>query len=89
MTRAVVTAGLVLSLARGAFAQPPAAPAPTPPPATPAEQVYPNVRVGMLSYLQYAAELKNRAGYNAFDITRAYVNVNAQLSRNVRFRFTS
>lgn len=42
----------------------------------------------MLSYLQYAAELKNRDGFNAFDLTRAYININAQLSRNVRFRFT-
>ena len=54
----------------------------------PAEPAYPIIRVGMLSYLQYAAELKNRDGFNAFDLTRAYININAQLSRNVRFRFT-
>jgi len=42
----------------------------------------------MLSYLQYASELENRDGYNAFDVTRAYLNINAQLSPNVRFRFT-
>jgi hypothetical protein len=65
-------------------AQPPAQPAP---PAA-AEPDYPIVRVGMVSYLQYAAELENRAGQNAFDVTRAYLNINAQLSRNVRFRFT-
>jgi hypothetical protein len=54
----------------------------------PAEPEYPIVRVGMVSYLQYAAELENRDGQNAFDATRAYLNVNAQVSRNVRFRFT-
>lgn len=42
----------------------------------------------MVSYLQYAAELENREGLNAFDVTRAYLNINAQLSPNVRFRFT-
>jgi hypothetical protein len=88
MTRVCVTSLLVLSLARGAFAQQPAQPASAPPPAAPAEPVYPTVRVGMLSYLQYDAELENRDGYNAFDLTRAYININAQLSRKVRFRFT-
>lgn len=42
----------------------------------------------MVSYLQYAAELENRDSYNAFDVTRAYLNINAQVSPNVRFRFT-
>jgi hypothetical protein len=65
---------------------------PTPPPAaqapTPAEPQYPAVRVGVLSYLQYDAELENRDGFNAFDVTRTYLNVNGQLARNVRFRVT-
>jgi hypothetical protein len=68
-------------------AQPPAQPA-QPAPAQPAEPEYPIVRVGMLSYLQYNAELENRDGQNAFDVTRAYLNINAQLSPRVRFRFT-
>ena len=59
--------------------------APAPAPAAPE---YPIVRLGMVSYLQYAAELENRDGYNAFDVTRAYLNVNAQVSPRVRFRFT-
>ncbi len=89
MTRACVTTLLLLCLTSGAFAQQPAAQPPqTPPAAAPAEPTYPIVRVGMLSYLQYATELENRDGFNAFDITRAYININAQLSRNVRFRFT-
>jgi hypothetical protein len=32
--------------------------------------------------------LKNRDDYNNFDVTRAYLNINAQVSKNVRFRFT-
>jgi hypothetical protein len=52
------------------------------------EPDYPIVRVGVLSYLQYDAELKNRDSLNAFDVTRAYLNINGQLSKNVRFRFT-
>jgi hypothetical protein len=46
------------------------------------------VRVSALSYIQYDAELEHRDGFNAFDVTRAYLNVNAQVSRTVRFRFT-
>jgi hypothetical protein len=77
----------VLCLAPIASAQSPAPPPaaagePQPPPA------YPLVRVGGLSYLQYDEELTNRDGYNAFDVTRAYLNVNVQVSRHVRFRLT-
>ena len=65
---------------QGQTAQAPATP--------PAEPTYPVVRVGVLSYLQYAAEFENREGFNAFDVTRSYLNVNGQLARNVRFRVT-
>jgi hypothetical protein len=79
-----------LSLAATAAAQspqpPPAPPAPAPAPA--AQPDFPIIRIGVLSYLQYDAELENRSGYNNFDVTRAYLNVNAQVSKNVRFRFT-
>jgi hypothetical protein len=61
-------------------------PAPTPAPAP--EPDYPIVRVGVLSYVQYDAELKNRDGLNAFDLTRGYININGQLAKNVRFRVT-
>jgi hypothetical protein len=70
------------SLAQSAQTPPPA------PAAVPAEPDYPIVRVGVLSYVQYDDELKNRDSFNAFDVTRAYLNVNGQLSKNVRFRFT-
>ncbi len=71
-----------------AFAQaaPQAAPAPVTA-AAPAPE-YPIIRVGVVSFIQYLAELENRDGYNAFDVTRTYLNINAQVSPSVRFRFT-
>jgi hypothetical protein len=86
MTRIVLSfVALLLSVCPvlAQTAQTPPAPA-----AAPAEPDYPIVRVGVLSYVQYDAELKNRDSFNVFDVTRAYLNVNGQLSRNVRFRFT-
>ena len=82
MTRpSLILIGLVMS-ARAACAQS------TQPPAPPAEPDYPIIRIGVLSYVQYDAELKNRDAFNAFDLTRGYVNINGQLSKNVRFRLT-
>ena len=62
----------------------------TPPPAAaaPATPQFAVVDIGALSYLQYDAELKNRDAYNVFDVTRAYLNINARLTPRVRFRFT-
>jgi hypothetical protein len=83
MTRTALVALTFVSFSIPAFAQTGAQqPAPSPPPE------YPIVRVGVLSYLQYASELENRDGLNSFDVTRAYLNVNAQMSDRVRFRFT-
>ena len=76
-----------IGVTSSAFAQATAAPQ-TPAAAPPAEPDYPVIRIGMLSYVQYDAELENRSGLNVFDVTRAYLNVNGQLARNVRFRFT-
>lgn len=86
----VVTIVAMLSAAP-ALAQPPP-PAP-PPPQTPAaapapEPSYPVVAVGVLSYLQYGAELKNRDGFNAFDMTRGYINITGDLAKNIKFRIT-
>jgi len=84
MTQRIVVAFSLMLVAIGvAQAQTPA-PATTPA----AEPEYPIVRVGVLSYVQYDAELENRDGYNVFDLTRGYINVNGQLARNVRFRIT-
>jgi len=89
MTRVLLAFAFVLGSVAHSAAQG-AQPAPAPPDPTPAaaEPDYPIIRVGILSYLQYDAELENRAGYNVFDITRGYININGQLAKNVRFRFT-
>jgi hypothetical protein len=73
---------LLLCSASGSNAQ--TAPAQTPAP----EPDYPIIRIGVLSYVQYDAELKNRDAYNAFDLTRGYININGQLAKSVRFRVT-
>lgn len=69
-----------------AWSQPAVAPtrATQPPP----EPAYPAVTVGVLSYLQYSAELEHRNGFNAFDVTRGYINITGDLARNIRFRLT-
>ncbi len=81
--RFFLACALVLGCVASSSAQ--TAPASAPPAAEPD---YPIIRVGVLSYVQYDAELKNRDAFNAFDLTRAYLNVNGQLSKNVRFRLT-
>ena len=86
--RTISALAACLSLAATAAAQSPQV---TPAPAAQApvaQPDFPIIRIGVLSYLQYAAELENRSGYNTFDVTRAYLNINAQVSKNVRFRFT-
>jgi hypothetical protein len=55
---------------------------------TPAPTVFPAVTFGVASFLQYAAELHESDGYNAFDVTRGYLNINARLSDRVSIRFT-
>jgi hypothetical protein len=82
MTRPSLILIVLVMSARAAFAQS------AQPPASPAEPDYPIIRIGVLSYVQYDAELKNRDAFNAFDLTRGYVNINGQLSKNVRFRLT-
>ena len=89
-TRTISALVIVLLLAPPAGAQsmqsqppPPAATNPTSP-----EPQYPIIRVGMLSYLQYDVEAEHRDWFNNFDVTRVYLNINAQVARNLRFRFT-
>jgi hypothetical protein len=85
------TVALLLLFSASAAAQPAppqSPPAAQPPAATPPAPDYPVVRVGVVSYLQYNAELENRDGFNSFDVTRAYLNVYGQISKNFRFRFT-
>ena len=73
---------LVWSVSGPALAQTPASAAGTP------ATTYPRVTFGVDSFVQYAAELHERDGYNAFDVTRGYLNIRAQISERVRFRFT-
>ena len=49
---------------------------------------YPYVTFGVDSFLQYAVELHERDYYNAFDVTRGYLNIRAQMSDKISFRFT-
>ncbi len=86
MTRAFILSQLILALALPVIrtnAIDPAGSGRRPP-----QPEYPIIRVGVLSYLQYAAETENRDGLNSFDVTRAYLNINAQVASRVRFRFT-
>ena len=83
MNRLPLTAIAMLSLCGSAWAQTPERPAPAPAPAN-----YPVVTFGVVSFLGYSAELHESDGYNAFDITRGYFNVQARLNDRVRVRFT-
>ena len=83
MTRLCLTSIVLLSLSGPALAQAPENAA-----ATPAAADFPVVTFGVVSFLQYAAELHEADGYNAFDVTRGYFNVQARLSDRVRVRFT-
>jgi hypothetical protein len=49
---------------------------------------YPYVTFGVDSFLQYGVELHEQDYYNAFDVTRGYLNIKAQMSDKVSFRFT-
>ena len=49
---------------------------------------FPAVTFGVLSFMQYSAELHERDGYNAFDVTRGYFNVEARITDRLRVRFT-
>jgi hypothetical protein len=82
MNRFCLTAILVCGLSGAASAQTPGG-ADTPPNAN-----FPAVTFGVESFIQYLAELHEMDGYNAFDVTRGYFNVEARLSDRVKVRFT-
>jgi len=56
--------------------------------ATPVNSSFPAVTFGILTFLQYQAQLHESNGYNAFDVTRGYLNIQAKLSDRIRVRFT-
>jgi hypothetical protein len=70
-----------LSLCGPALAQAPDAAAA--PPAAPV------VTFGVVSFLEYNADLHEQDQVNGFDVTRGYFNVKAQLSDRVRAQFTT
>ncbi len=83
VNRLCLTSIVLFSLCGPARAQAPETAAATPP--TPAAPV---VTFGVVSFLQYSAELHEQNGYNAFDVTRGYFNVKARLTDRVSVRFT-
>ena len=84
MKRLCLTSFVVLSLSGAALAQTPVDNTPRP-----ATTNYPAVTFGVVSFLQFAAELHDDSdGYNAFDVTRGYLNIQARLSDRIRVRFT-
>lgn len=56
--------------------------------ATAAAQTPENVTVGVESFLDYSADLHEADHFNAFDVTRGYINIEATLSDRVRVRLT-
>ena len=86
VNRFCLTVLVLLALSAPASAQDPEIPVTAP--ATPAQANSPVVTFGVVSFLQYSAELHESDGYNAFDITRGYFNVEARLTDRVRVRFT-
>ena len=47
------------------------------------------VTFGIVSFLQYGYELHERDDYNAFEVTRGYLDVTGRLSDRVKVRFTT
>ncbi|HVG55965.1 MAG TPA: hypothetical protein VM846_16110 [Vicinamibacterales bacterium] len=81
MKRLSLSAILVVGLAAPALAQDP------PPADPPVASEFPRVSFGVVSFLEYAAELHEQDGYNAFDLTRGYFKIHAQLTDRVGVRF--
>src|SRR4030095_3388124 len=73
----------VLSLAGRALAQTPGDTA-----TRPTNSNFPAVTFGVVSFLQYAAELHEQYGYKSLSVTRGYKNIEARLSDRVKVRFT-
>src|ERR1044071_2725676 len=47
------------------------------------------VQFGVVTFLQYDIELHEQDLYNAFDVTRGYLDLKARLSDRIRVRFTT
>lgn len=61
----------------------------TPQPAATAQpDTYPAVTFGTQAFLQYSADLHEAEGFNAFDVTRGFLDIRATMSPRIHFRFT-
>jgi hypothetical protein len=49
---------------------------------------FPAVTFGVQTFLEYGADLHESNNFNAFDVTRGYLNIQARLNDRVRVRFT-
>jgi hypothetical protein len=47
-----------------------------------------NVTIGVQSFIQYDVDLHEADHFNAFDVTRGYINIQGKLSDRISFRFT-
>jgi hypothetical protein len=61
----------------------------TPDPATTTTINEGRVTFGIVTFLQYDVELHERDLYNAFDVTRGYLDVTGRLSDRIQVRFTT
>ena len=84
VTRFCVPVLVMMSLCGRASAQ-----APQPAAATPSGADFPVITFGVVSFLQYSADLHEADGFNAFDVTRGYFNVGVKFSDRLRARFTT
>lgn len=79
---------LVLTMALAGVSTPALAQIAPQPAATATPTTEPSVTFGVLSFLQYSADLHEAEGFNAFDVTRGFLDIRATLSPRIRFRFT-
>jgi hypothetical protein len=84
--RFFLTSIVMLSLSGRAFAQ--AAPDPNADDLKGSGGPFPAVTFGVQTFLEYAADLHEQDNYNAFNVTRGYLNIQARLTDKVRVRFT-
>ena len=54
----------------------------------PVEPSYPIVSIGALTFVQYVVDAQDPEHFNAFDLTRGYININADLNPRVSVRLT-
>jgi hypothetical protein len=83
--RFFLTAIAVLTLSSPVLAQ---APDPAAQDVSGSSSPFPSVTFGVQTFLEYAADLHESNSFNAFDVTRGYLNIQARLTDRVRVRFT-